>query len=158
MSSTAPLISQFKGDTVTPSDTDEYPLAIARFAGNAERRAKLVAFVRDAHDVVLAINYAKEHRLPIAIKGGGHNSAGASSVKDGLVIDLSRYLNKVTVDPEQRLAYVGGGALWDAVDRECIKYGLATVAGTVNNVRLYFYFYHILILFFFFRREWEGSF
>jgi FAD/FMN-containing dehydrogenase len=67
--------------------------------------------------------------LPIAIKGGGHNAAGASSVEDGLVIDLSRYFNRVRVDPESKRAYVGGGSIWETVDKEAIKYGLATVAG-----------------------------
>ena len=38
------------------------------------------------------------------------------------------------VDPEQKLAYVGGGALLETVGQEAIKHGLATVAGTVNHV------------------------
>ena len=50
------------------------------------------------------------------------------------MIDLSRYLNGVKVDPEQKVAYVGGGALWETVDRTAIKHGLATVSGTVNHV------------------------
>jgi len=33
-----------------------------------------------------------------------------------------------------RLAYVGGGAVWKDVDKETMKYGLATVGGTVNHV------------------------
>jgi len=50
------------------------------------------------------------------------------------VIDLSRYLNGVKVDPEKKVAYVGGGALWETVDRTAIKHGLATVGGAVNHV------------------------
>jgi FAD/FMN-containing dehydrogenase len=49
------------------------------------------------------------------------------------VIDLSRYLNTVRVDEERKLGYVGGGATWGAVDKEAIKYGLATTGGTVNH-------------------------
>ena len=37
--------------------------------------------------------------LEIAVRGGAHSMPGASSVDDGLMIDLSR-LNQVTVDPE----------------------------------------------------------
>ena len=37
-------------------------------------------------------------------------------------------------DPGQKLAYVGGAALWEAVEKAAIKHGLATVAGTVNHV------------------------
>jgi FAD/FMN-containing dehydrogenase len=84
----------FKGDIVTPADAD-YPSAIARWASNAQRNAKIVAFVKDAEDVVLAIKFAKDNKLPIAIRGGGHSCAAASSSENGIVIDLSRHLNGV---------------------------------------------------------------
>jgi len=124
--------NQFKGDIVTPSDAD-YENAITRWAVNANRRSKIVAFVKDEADVALAIKYAKANALPIAIRGGGHNPAGASSIEGGLVIDLSRYINAVRVDAAKQLAYVGGGSLWETVDKEAIKHGLATVGGTVNH-------------------------
>lgn len=127
------LFKDFKGDLVHPTDPD-YPAAIARWAANAERKAKLVAFVKDEQDVALAIKYAKTNKLPIAIRGGGHSPAGASSSEGGLIIDLSRYLNGARIDPEKRLAYVGGGALWEAVDKSAIEHDLATVGGTVNHV------------------------
>ncbi|RPD66712.1 FAD-binding domain-containing protein [Lentinus tigrinus ALCF2SS1-7] len=133
MSSFDAFKASFKGDILTPSDTG-YDIAITRWAKNAERKAAVVAFVKDAEDVSLAINYAKEAKLPIAIKGGGHNVASASSSEGGLVIDLSRYLNGVTVDPEKQLGYVGGGATWETVDKAAIQHGLATVGGTVNHV------------------------
>ena len=123
----------FKGDVVTPGDSD-YDQAIARWARNAARRAAIVAFVKDAQDVALAVKYAKEASLAVAIKGGGHNPSGASSSEDGLVIDLSRYLNGVAVDAEKKLGYVGGGAVWETVDKTAIERGLATVGGTVNHV------------------------
>lgn len=124
-----------KGDIVTPSD-EGYEKAIARWAINAQRNAKIVAFVKDAQDVSLAIKYAKASQLPIAIRGGGHNPAGASSSENGLVIDLSRYLNGVEVDVEKKLSRIGGGALWETVDKTAIQHGLATVGGTVNHVSL----------------------
>ena len=123
----------FKGDVVTPLDAD-YTDAIARWASNTQRNAQVVAFVKDAQDVALAIKYARQNNLPIAIKCGGHSPGGASST-EGLVIDLSRHMNTVRVDPEQKLAYVGGGALWSQVDKAAIEHELATVAGTVNHVR-----------------------
>ena len=123
----------FKGDLVTPSDPD-YPAAIARWAANSQRNAQVVAFVKDAQDVAQAIKYARDNNLPVAIKCGGH-SPGAASSTEGLVIDLSRHMNTVRIDPEQKLAYVGGGALWEQVDKAAIEHELATVAGTVNDVR-----------------------
>ena len=133
MSSFYAFKSAFKGDIVTPGDAD-YDKAISRWAKNAARKAAIVAFVKDAEDVSRAITYARQANLPIAIRGGGHNAGGASSSEGGLVIDLSRHLNAVRVDVQKTLGYVGGGALWETVDRAAIQYGLATVGGTVNHV------------------------
>ncbi|KAJ3507214.1 hypothetical protein NLJ89_g6435 [Agrocybe chaxingu] len=129
---TTATIPNFKGDVMTAVHP-EYLKAISRWAANAARKAKVVAFVKDAQDVVQALQYAKANGLPIAVRGGGHNPYGASSVEGGLVIDLSRHMNKVRVDPAKKLAYVGGGTVWETVDKESIKHGLATVAGTVNH-------------------------
>jgi len=122
----------FTGDWVTP-DHPQYPEAIARWAANAERRAKAVAFVKSAEDVVTVLRYATQNSLPIAVRGGGHSTSGASSIENGIVVDLSRYLSGARVDPGARLAYVGGGAIWETVDKATIEHGLATVAGTVNH-------------------------
>ena len=113
-----------------------YEDAISRFAANARRRAKIVAFVRNATDVARAIAYAQSEKLPLAVRGGGYSVAAVSSVEDGLVVDLSRYLNTVEVSKEDRLSFVGGGALWGTVDEKAIKHGLATVGGMVNFVSM----------------------
>jgi len=134
MSTPSPLPppESFKGDWITPEHAD-YTQAIARWAANATRRAAAVAFVRDEHDVVQTIQHARKNKLALAVRGGGHNIAGSSSITDGIVIDLSRYLVDVTVDEEKKLAHVGGGALWKTVDETAIKYGLATPGGTINH-------------------------
>jgi len=132
MSNLASLKQSFKGDISIPTDGD-YAQAIGRWALNAQANAQIVTFVKDPEDVALALVYAKENRLPIAIRGGGHSTSGASST-DGLVIDLSRHLKAVEIDPENKLAYVGGGATWEYVDKAAIQHGLATVGGTVNHV------------------------
>ena len=131
--SSVSTLTEFKGDLVRPGDPG-YDDALKRWAANATRKASIVAFVRDEEDVALAIKYARDSGLPIAIRGGGHSAAGASSIENGLVIDLSRYLNDVTIAAEKQLAYIGGGALWEAVDKTTIENGLASVGGTVNHV------------------------
>ncbi|KAL1701944.1 hypothetical protein EV121DRAFT_211059 [Schizophyllum commune] len=127
-----PFPSAFKGDVVTQNHPD-YNKAIRRWTKNVERRAKVVAFIKDADDASLAIAYARENNLPIGIMGGGHSAAGASSVEDGLIVDCSRYLNYCRVDAEKKIGHVGGGSRWETVDRAAYKYGLATVGGTVND-------------------------
>ncbi|KAF5333332.1 hypothetical protein D9611_002268 [Ephemerocybe angulata] len=126
------LLDEIKGDVVLPNNPD-YKKAIARWATNAERKAKIVVFVKDADDIGKALQYAKQEGLPVAVRGGGHNAAGASSVEGGLIVDLSRHLNKVRIDANAKLGYVGGGSVWRTVDEEAMKHGLATVGGTVNH-------------------------
>ena len=138
MSTLATLKQSFKGDIVTPEDAD-YAKAIARWASNAERRARVVAFVKDTDDVALALKYAQDNDLQIAIRCGGHSPSGSSSAEDGLVIDLSRHLNYAVVDPEKRTVRVGGGTLWGTVEKEAIQHRLATVAGSVNHVSMVSY-------------------
>jgi len=132
----------FGGDLVTPTHP-QYESAIARWALNAQRRASIVAFVKHEADVVLAIKFARDNALPIAVRGGGHNSAGTSSSENGLVIDLSRYITAVRVDQEKKVIHVGGGALWRDVDHEAIKFGMATVGGTVNHVSVWSPMLHV---------------
>ncbi|GJJ09906.1 hypothetical protein Clacol_004130 [Clathrus columnatus] len=117
---------KFKGDIVDPTSQD-YEAAIDRWAINAIRRA------RDEEDISEALKYLVGNNIPLAVKGGGHNPSGASSIDDGVVIDLSRYINYANVDPESKTIDVGGGALWGAVDDAAIVHGLATVGGTMSE-------------------------
>jgi FAD/FMN-containing dehydrogenase len=126
--------ASFAGDILTPAHAD-YEASLTRWAANSRRRAAVVAFVRDEADVARALGYARGAGLGVAIRGGGHSSAGASSITDGLVVDLSRHMAGVRVDTDARLAHVGGGALWGTVNAETMKHGLATTGGTVSHVR-----------------------
>jgi FAD/FMN-containing dehydrogenase len=74
----------------------------------------------------------RKHNIPFTVRGGGHSTSGAASIEDGIVIDLSK-MRKVTVNPEAKTVTAEGGAIWEDVDVEAAKYGLATVGGTVNH-------------------------
>ncbi|WVQ62461.1 uncharacterized protein L199_000601 [Kwoniella botswanensis] len=126
------LQGAFKGDLLLPSD-DGYKQSLKRFAATAQKPAGLVAFLKDEGDIQAVLSFAKEENTEIAVKCGGHSVSGASSTSGGIVIDLSRYLNKVTVDVEQKIAHVGGGATWRDVDLATSPHGMASVAGTVSH-------------------------
>ena len=63
-----------------------------------DKRPRLIARCADVADVIAAVNFGRDKRLLIAIRGGGHNGPGLASVNDGLVIDLSA-MKGVRVDP-----------------------------------------------------------
>lgn len=127
MSLDAELRAAFNGELVLPGDPD-YANAIARWATNAERKARYVTFPKDTQAVSAIVNWAVSNNIPIAVKGGGHSASGSSSSEDGLVIDLGRHLNKVTVSEDKKVFFIGGGALWEDVDRAGVENGVATVS------------------------------
>jgi FAD/FMN-containing dehydrogenase len=96
---------------------DRHPAAIVRCLGVA--------------DVVASVNFAREHDLPLAIKGGGHNIAGLAVCNDGLVLDMS-LMRGVFVDRDNKIAHAQAGCLLGDVDRETQVHGLAAVMGFVS--------------------------
>ncbi|KAH7337174.1 hypothetical protein B0J17DRAFT_719072 [Rhizoctonia solani] len=94
-----------------------------RWALNAEQSAAAVVCPATPEDVVQILAFAQgkspyeeQKLLPLAVKGDGHTPSGASSSEGGLVIDLHLNMHTVRVDPDAKLAYVGGGCLWQEVD------------------------------------------
>jgi FAD/FMN-containing dehydrogenase len=66
----------------------------------------LIARCADVADVIAAVNFGRDSKLAIAIRGGGHNGPGFGSVDEGLVIDLSM-MKGVRVDPANQTVRVG---------------------------------------------------
>jgi FAD/FMN-containing dehydrogenase len=83
-------------------------------------------------DITATLTFIRKHSLPFVVRGGGHSTSGSSAIEDGLVIDLS-LMRKVTVDAEAKTITAEGGTIWEDVDVEAAKHGLATVGGTVNH-------------------------
>jgi FAD binding domain/Berberine and berberine like len=87
---------------------------------------------RTTAEVVNAVKLARDRGLRVAVRGGGHSIAGLSTIDGGMLIDLAP-MNGVEVDPERKIAKVGGGALWSDVDQATQQHGLATPGGVVSD-------------------------
>ena len=125
------LRSRLAGEVVAAAD-DEYDAARAVWNGMIDKRPAAVARCRTREDVAAAVDVARMHGLPLAVRGGGHNVAGLATSEGGVVIDLSA-MNTVEVDAERRLAKVQGGAIWRDVDAATQRHGLAAPAGLVSD-------------------------
>ena len=106
--------------------------AVAIWNGMVARLPALVLQPISAHDVAVAVSFARDHGLLVGVKGGGHNIAGTSIAEDGLVLDMSG-MREVTVDPDAKLVQVGPGCLLGEVDQATQAHGLATVLGFVSE-------------------------
>ena len=126
------LLSHTEAQVLSPSDAS-YTSTVERWSRAAEKPAGVSIVPTCGTEVSIAIRYATERNIDVAVKGGGHSTAGASSTHGGMLIDLGSGMNQVTVDVEKRLLHVDGGALWGTVDEAAWKHGLATVGGTVAD-------------------------
>jgi FAD/FMN-containing dehydrogenase len=127
----AQLRMTLRGQVLTPDDAG---YATVRPAYNTMHPGSpaLVVVASGTADVIDAVNFAREHDLLVAVRGGGHSVAGLSSVDGGMLIDLA-LMRAVDVDPEARIARVQGGALWGDVDREAQAFGLVAPGGVVSD-------------------------
>jgi FAD/FMN-containing dehydrogenase len=125
------LATRVRGKLIGPGDAD-YEQARQVYNGMIDRRPALIAHCADVADVIASVNFAREQKLPLAIRGGSHNGPGLSMVDDGLVIDLSG-MKSVRVDPVARTARVEGGAVWGDVDHATHAFGLATPSGFISS-------------------------
>ncbi|MGH8894074.1 MAG: FAD-binding oxidoreductase [Actinomycetes bacterium] len=121
----------FKGAAIRPGDAG-YEEARAVYNGMIDRRPVLIVRPTGAADVRDAVAFARQQKLPLAVRCGGHSVAGVSAVEAGVLIDLSS-LKGVHVDPERGTARANGGVLWGEYDRETEMFGLATPGGRVTT-------------------------
>ncbi|WP_194721889.1 FAD-binding oxidoreductase [Noviherbaspirillum malthae] len=119
--------TKLRGTLLQPSDTG-YDEARQIWNAMIDRRPGLIVRCRGTSDVRVAVRFAREHDIPVAVRGGGHNIAGNALCDDGMVIDLSG-MRAVHVDREGKKAFVQGGATLGDFDHEAQSHGLATPLG-----------------------------
>ena len=107
---------------------------------------------RNADDIAAAVNFARDNRLRLVVKGGGHSYQGTSNAADSLLI-WTRHLDEITLHdafvPQgcanakpQPAATLGAGVIWlhayDAVTTRAGKYvqgGGCTTVGVAGLIQ-----------------------
>jgi FAD/FMN-containing dehydrogenase len=125
------LAGVLRGPLIQP-DAPDYDAARSVYNAMIDRRPALIARCVDVADVIAAVTFAREHALPLAVRGGGHSGPGLGVCDDGLVVDLSP-MKGVRVDPAARTVRVGGGSIWGDVDHATHVFGLATPSGFIST-------------------------
>jgi FAD/FMN-containing dehydrogenase len=120
-----------RGALIT-SDHPDYEQGRRVWNAMIDKRPAVIVRCRSAVDVMAAVNFGREHRLPIAVRGGAHSIAGKGTCNDGIVLDLSE-MKSIRVDPIARTVRAEPGLKWTEFDRETQAFGLATTGGTVGD-------------------------
>ncbi|HEX5110451.1 MAG TPA: FAD-binding oxidoreductase [Vicinamibacterales bacterium] len=129
--SIATFQQRLRGPLVRQGDR-EYDTVRALFNGMIDKTPRLIARCVDVADVIAAVNFGREQRLLIAIRGGGHSGPGLGSCNDGLMIDLS-LMKGIRVDPERRTVRIDPGCTSGDVDHATAAFGLAVPFGIVST-------------------------
>jgi hypothetical protein len=119
------------GDVLRP-DHPAYHSARNLYNAMIDRRPALIVRCRAASDVVHAIEFARDHHLLVAVRGGGHNVAGKALCDGGMVIDLSG-MKRIQVDPAARTVRAEAGLTWGEFDKATQEHGLATTGGFIST-------------------------
>src|SRR5437660_2947428 len=128
---TETFIGKMRGPVIRAMDAD-YDAVRRPYNGMIDKSPAIIARCTDVADVVTAVKFARQNDLKVAIRGGGHNGPGLSSVDDGLMIDMSM-MKGVRVNPAARTVRVGPGCTQGDVDHATHIYGLAVPAGMVST-------------------------
>ena len=121
----------FKGELLVP-ESPGYDEARKVWNGMIDKRPAVIARCRNAQDVILTVNFARNHNLLVSVKGGGHNVTGNAVCDNGIMIDLS-LMKSVKVDPDKQIAEVQTGATWGDFDNATQKFGLASTGGLIST-------------------------
>jgi FAD/FMN-containing dehydrogenase len=130
--SIAKLQASLSGRLIQP-DSPDYENARTIFLGGFDQRPALIARPANAADVAAVVRFTRETGVPLAIRGGGHSSAGHSTVDGGIVLDV-REMSSLDIDAQGRTAWADAGLTAAEYTTQVGAHGLATGFGDTGSV------------------------
>ncbi|SEH10567.1 FAD-binding oxidoreductase [Thermoleophilum album] len=93
-----------------------------------------IALPRNAAEVAVAIEYARERGLRVAPQATGHNAeAFGAALDDTMLVDVRR-LQELAIDPGGQRVRTGAGVKWGRVTPVLSEHGLAVLHGSSPEV------------------------
>ena len=126
------LRARLSGRVITASDPD-YEAARQVKAGGYDLHPAAIVRVRDARDVAVVVNYARQTETELAVRSGGHSGAGHSTTDGGIVIDLAE-MKRLEIDAEARTAWAETGLTAGEVTVAAAEHDLAVGFGDTASV------------------------
>jgi FAD/FMN-containing dehydrogenase len=126
------LRAALEGRVVAPGDRHYDDLRTV-FAGGSDRRPAAIVRPAGAADVARAIAFARESGLELAVRSGGHSTAGHGVTDGGIVVDL-RDMRDLAIDPHRRVAWAQTGLTTGEYTAAAATSGMATPFGDTGSV------------------------
>lgn len=131
-------LPNFRGKVFSRDASEAYRVHAYQYATTSEAEGTMtpavIVYVADDDDIVVAIQYARENDLGIAVRSGGHQYLGASSTTGrNIQIDLSGReapdpaaypYRQWSIDEAEGSITLGSGLDLDAVNPITSKYGI----------------------------------
>ncbi len=125
------LKKQVRGRVLGPSDT-AYNEARSIYNAMIDRRPSVIVYCAGNQDVEASVRFAREHSLPLSVRGGGHNVAGNAVCDGGVMLHMGK-LNGVRLDVKNHTSIAQPGATLGDYDQATTPHGLVTPMGIVSK-------------------------
>ncbi|MDY3330885.1 MAG: FAD-binding oxidoreductase, partial [Pelistega sp.] len=152
MSTISPLVQRFLSDLRVNfrgdiADNEASRLVFSTDNSIYQRIPQAIVFPKDIEDLQSIAKLAQQdtyQRIVLTARGGGTGTNG-QSLTDGIIVDMSRHMNKIiAIDPEKRTAVVQSGVVKDQLNAALKEHGLffapelstsnrATIGGMINT-------------------------
>ncbi|MEO6846141.1 MAG: FAD-binding oxidoreductase [Chthoniobacterales bacterium] len=95
-----------KGSVVIPGDENFKKFAYDGLwnLSRPDRAPQLIVRVKEEDDVIEAIKFARQNKLKVTVRGGGHNWCNPSLRNHGMLIDLTELNKVISIDVKARKA------------------------------------------------------
>lgn len=132
------LRGKFQGQLITPQDPhfDQIALGGLWNALRPARLPQLIAQVVDEKDVSAIIKYARDNKLKVSVRGGGHSWCALSNRNGGILIDLTNLNKVISIDADNRKAILQPILSNREVQAALKPYGLAYPTGHCPTVKV----------------------
>jgi FAD/FMN-containing dehydrogenase len=101
-----------------------------------DRAPQVIVRAADEQDVIAAIRFAREHKLKVVVRGGGHNWCQPTLRNGGLLIDLADFNKVISINVAARKAVVQPIISNREIQKTLNEVGLAYPTGHCPQVKL----------------------
>ncbi|KAI0006552.1 hypothetical protein F4779DRAFT_629751 [Xylariaceae sp. FL0662B] len=129
----APLLKALPGAIIYTKSSPNY--GEKRRVFNRDSTAQPLAIVspRNKAEVKAVVKFCATNRIPMSVRGGGHDLSGRSLVENGVVIDMSAF-DTITISEDRAFARIGAGVLANRLTTVLDDHGLYTPHGWCDLV------------------------